>query len=802
MSDNDYPYSGSASTSNNDPSSPEPKDPALSLAPENDDKYRLRHFVNESVRYPAIHGRCYAENGKGDPHDAGEYSNTNDLRLDATLIMQPAVVHPREDWGNLLSHKLVANKAPASRGFETWKTNNNANVSWAGHCSLLVQLLEQMEWNQHTSGEALIRLLVMTSYGMTDIYYAHDRAFTVQSDESFANHPSQQVAAGPTDRRYEKKLLDGMLRVNADFSCYVLPAEWRQRVTGRRFVSSLVYFKDAKHWVSILWDRGHSQLYVFDTYEESRISRIKATVLAWREWLAICGVPYDFDYFAPPLTYQPDSNSCGPLSVRSLGLAVRAHVGLEYNDWVPIPWEIKQPQHIQGQRDLAYALTRVAILEELGVKDATYLRQRRGADGKPVGAMISKKPLEQVELLEWIRDIPQNLNESDMFSRFGGYNHIYVKRLGPETKPDRSKHTLGVTGSKSYEGKPTWRKETFCKAIPQLRPARVRGAQAARLAKIGVNVRGSVPDFNTPTRQSRPQQVIDSSDQSGPPTRRSSPVPVASQNRGSGSPMHVTPSPPRVPVQQARAATPGPAPKTPIPDAPRQESRIPVWYPVTPKNAGGNSVWYPVTPKNAAANPESIGVTPMNRLKLKSPAPLPDPNDRSSPVPPQNRQVLRSPSPFPSPPPLPSIEWSPELSVRPSPQPSVTQELVVRPNPSPRQPVVTVAIDEPAIIKDALYVRHARITEGDKEAAERTIRDLGACSREMIVEPKSWKLPIQGTPDHPFLPTSRTWATFVPAGLMRPSQWDDIRNSVVDAFRPQAQPGRTRDERMAARNRE
>ncbi|KAH7147256.1 hypothetical protein DER46DRAFT_665718 [Fusarium sp. MPI-SDFR-AT-0072] len=263
------------------------------------------------------------------------------------------------------------------------------------------------------------------------------------------------------------------------------------------------------------------------------------SILAWREWLGICGLPYTFDYFAPPLIYQPDNNSCGPLAIRSLSLAVRGHVGvtyrvlegnkpslalnidgrrdtaqaeaeLRYYDWVPIPWEIESKEDMQKQRDMAYSLMKLAMLEELGSIDGSFQRQKTNKEGKLIGLMRKVYAGTEGELT-LIRGITQNITEDDMFSRFGGYNHIFITRLGRETG-FRGRHELEKAGSFIIQGVATWRKESLCEESPRTTLARMKDPQAKRLSALGMAVRGPVPDDGKAISRAGSPMVIDLTD--------------------------------------------------------------------------------------------------------------------------------------------------------------------------------------------------------------------------------------------------------------------------------------------------
>ncbi|KAF5566618.1 fg-gap repeat domain-containing protein [Fusarium napiforme] len=64
---------------------------------------------------------------------------------------------------------------------------------------------------------------------------------------------------------------------------------------------------------------GTVPVYVAETVER----RIRGNLVSLYQFNIALG---DFNYFAPPLTYQPDANSYRPLSVQSLGFAVHAYV--------------------------------------------------------------------------------------------------------------------------------------------------------------------------------------------------------------------------------------------------------------------------------------------------------------------------------------------------------------------------------------------------------------------------------------------------------------------------------------------
>ncbi|KAF9773374.1 hypothetical protein IL306_008837 [Fusarium sp. DS 682] len=158
----------------------------------------------------------------------------------------------------------------------------------------------------------------------------------------------------------------------------------------------------------------------------------------------------------------------------------------------------------------------------------------------------------------------------------------------------------------------------------------------------------------------------------------------------------------------------------------------------------------PKTPKATASSSKSVGATPIAKLKIAQTPKEPKVKDQSTPA-----EEKR-------------------------PDPVVYNKMI---------PEI-----EGAIPVDIKRVPSLKVTEAIGN-------NLAEGAKQMAFIPGYWQLPVADRRETMFLPRSRTWATYVSAGLMDPNQWSEVRETVISAFRPPAAVGMSREERMERRNR-
>ncbi|KAF4467521.1 hypothetical protein FALBO_5604 [Fusarium albosuccineum] len=407
-------------------------------------------------------GRLPSEAGDGnfiDPHEL-----TQQQSLAEVYGQQPAYFEPRTDWQHLDStnftpyrdydDKDTICKTAQSVPNRTWPNERQlksatVSITWDTHCHDLLQLHAQMSRRTLIDDTNLSALLRMLPYGIESIVEVASRPLTIGKPAHASHSP---LPATPLPNSYDRvRCHVGMGYSNA--------RSWRNNVQGKRFFAGLVYHFTAAHWTSFLWDRFQGQLLIYDTLNsvETVQERLRSTLLAWREFLALAGLPYNFDFFLLPLTPQNRGLECGYLCVRALFNAVRGLVGLTHSQLGAVispqcpdiglsvyhpqrPFDILHrdwpltPGVVPGNNayDLAdrqiRALFSVAVMEEIGIRDGKIWTKVSQADQSQTEQLVG---IEGLELVAWEpRDSTSTVMLYDTYTDLGGLAHFSIKSMG------------------------------------------------------------------------------------------------------------------------------------------------------------------------------------------------------------------------------------------------------------------------------------------------------------------------------------------------------------------------------------
>ncbi|KAH7247225.1 hypothetical protein B0J15DRAFT_597279 [Fusarium solani] len=112
--------------------------------------------------------------------------------------------------------------------------------------------------------------------------------------------------------------------------------KWREACCGKRFFVGFFRHAYNEHFTTFIWDRIKGDLYHFDTLSYDQKVRAKNASLAWREHLSLAGQPYHFNFHSIPLTPQQGTWECGLLSTLCLFQTLRGLVGVTNSELATI----------------------------------------------------------------------------------------------------------------------------------------------------------------------------------------------------------------------------------------------------------------------------------------------------------------------------------------------------------------------------------------------------------------------------------------------------------------------------------
>ncbi|UPK89771.1 hypothetical protein LCI18_000706 [Fusarium solani-melongenae] len=113
------------------------------------------------------------------------------------------------------------------------------------------------------------------------------------------------------------------------------PLDLRRAMHKTRFLVDIIYFHSVRHFTTYILDRAYGHFYHFDTLGDppyaspgsDQVGRMRCAVLAIHEMLLWARQPFHFDFFAIPISQQPDKWECGILGVFCLFLAPEVPIG-------------------------------------------------------------------------------------------------------------------------------------------------------------------------------------------------------------------------------------------------------------------------------------------------------------------------------------------------------------------------------------------------------------------------------------------------------------------------------------------
>ncbi|KAF5011394.1 hypothetical protein FDECE_2488, partial [Fusarium decemcellulare] len=362
-----------------------------------------RYFVKSNdMQY--LCGRITGIAGDGEFLDPGE--SVHHPPLVKGYGEQPAYFQPRVDWSHWnpstfpryntsADVESVAEITGSVTDRPNWHLPCENSLYWSQHCANLVPGLYAMQQGKKLSGMFLASLTRMVCYEIEDLVTVAPGFLSIGRNVRSTSPEPQSPLLDSTN---DQEICDITLGYD-DLS------DWRKDVHGKRFFAGLAFHRQTEHWTSFIWDRVRGQLLIYDSSSDSSkiVGHARATVLAWRQFLAHAGLPYNFDYYALPLTPQREAQQAGLLAAAALFNALRGLVGLTcedlgktipstrllidgsshppkqgfellHRDWFLQPWLPRTRANCDLALRCVRTLFSVAILEEMGVQDGQIVK--------------------------------------------------------------------------------------------------------------------------------------------------------------------------------------------------------------------------------------------------------------------------------------------------------------------------------------------------------------------------------------------------------------------------------------------
>ncbi|GKU08279.1 unnamed protein product [Fusarium langsethiae] len=274
--------------------------------------------LNLRYRIPFVQARVLCEGGDGRFIDPDESTNGNCLDdIQRVYGRQPAFDQPRTNWehwddsnpieidladsSDTLQQKLRGVKHP-------YYDEPGAYIKFPLHADDTKDLMKDLVNKKMVGGQSLLALARMASYGLENVVSVAHSQIQIISQTSRLNRDFKisQPALPPTYQKVECNFLCGFYSIR----------DLRTQMYAKRFFIGIIHHGSAcQHWTSFIWDRVRGDLYHFDSFLPDQVLRTTNVAYMWRELLASCGMPYNFNIFQGPITPQEDSISCGPLCI-------------------------------------------------------------------------------------------------------------------------------------------------------------------------------------------------------------------------------------------------------------------------------------------------------------------------------------------------------------------------------------------------------------------------------------------------------------------------------------------------------
>ncbi|KAF5227635.1 hypothetical protein FAUST_11649 [Fusarium austroamericanum] len=307
-----------------------------SMAQDSPYQYTQPILSHKGGKIPFVQARVLGEGGDGHFIDHFEATSSNCMDdIQRVYRRQPAFHQPRIDWTHwdpnqpilidiaddslTLQRKLEAIQHP-------YYDRPDSSLSFTFHAADCRDLMRDLVGDVMVEGHPILALARMASYGLENVI-------------SVARYQIQIKSKIPKPNRDFQPTQPALLPTHYKMDCYVdcgfqSVEELRTHMYGKRFFIGIIHHAGYVHWTSFIWDRVRGDLYHFDTYEPDQVERTRHVAYMWRELLASCGLPYSFNIFQGPLTPQPDTISCGPLSIFMIFRFLRGLVGCTGDEMV------------------------------------------------------------------------------------------------------------------------------------------------------------------------------------------------------------------------------------------------------------------------------------------------------------------------------------------------------------------------------------------------------------------------------------------------------------------------------------
>jgi hypothetical protein len=270
--------------------------------------------------------------GRGDFLE--KHEETPDTIEDLYDSEQPPLFQPRDEWSHWDpktfeypysddDDDLIKSKLGKDELQRNYYVNPAHNVTWEEHARCLWNMHQDLE---EESGKMLLNdslsaVLRMLGNGLEKVVTVARFEIIIQGKYPKLNSENPEPTPFLPDN-YER-----VVKCNTDqgFGGY---RRWREACCGRRFYAGFVFHAYNKHFTSFIWDRKEGDFYHFDSLSNDQMVRAKNVGLAWREHLAKSGQPFEFNFHAIPLTPQQGDWECGLISTYCLFQTLRGLVGV------------------------------------------------------------------------------------------------------------------------------------------------------------------------------------------------------------------------------------------------------------------------------------------------------------------------------------------------------------------------------------------------------------------------------------------------------------------------------------------
>ncbi|KAJ4154500.1 hypothetical protein NW754_001307 [Fusarium falciforme] len=409
-----------------------------------------RYMAPGRMAYYAVHVR----NVGGAGSFCGDGIGLPDTIPEAYKRVQPAFFQPRQEWDHWDPDTFEYPAMEDSREEIKRKLGNDdqkpayfddhlINLTWADHAYqswvLFKELCKDKVMLPNDGFSCILRML---RKGLEHTLVTARLEIDIEKDEIGVNKYSVPPSPFLPDDYERVWSFHNMGFVNAQ--------HWRSAMMGKRFYAGFARHGYCSHYTAFIWDAKRGHFYHFDSYARDQMERAKIMSLVWREHLAWAGLPFDYKFYAIPMTPQRGAWECGILCFFSLFTTLRGLVGIDSStlgemytpetfeidgeeidadepfdllirDWVQDPWETQPDGRIYYTKntDRIRALFQCMIFDDLGIKDGQYLRDSQ-LRTPPLAHLLAYQAIEA--------DVAPEIE--DLYTDWGGFMPAYWRSTG------------------------------------------------------------------------------------------------------------------------------------------------------------------------------------------------------------------------------------------------------------------------------------------------------------------------------------------------------------------------------------